>query len=200
MSGRICIALLAVLTVFGLPDADEKKYSHPGDVVDADTKIGIRADTTAYGSETKESDEGCPKYKDPLEVTHSAAGTGDFHFEIDAQRRNYLATYCQGAYVPRTVRENDNTKDSTRVWPDPIQLYPNAATLKTRQLDHVEFADRVIGTLLDRAHEDLAYYAVADEAGFYGALDKGSAKDREIVKYLLSRVPNASLRPKRSAK
>lgn len=178
----------------------EKKYLHPGDVVDADTRTGIRADATAYGSETKESDDGCPKYKEQLDVTHSAADTGDFHFEIDVQRKNYLATYCQGGYVPRTVRENDNTKDSTRVQPDPIQLYPNTATLKTRQLDRAEFADRVIATLLDRAHEDLEYYAHADEAGFYGALDKGSAKDREIVKYLLSRPPNASLRPKQPSK
>jgi hypothetical protein len=200
MSSRICIALLVVLTVLGRPEAGEKKNSHPGNVVDADTKIGIRADATAYGSETKESDDGCPKYKDQIDVTHSAAGTGEFHFEIDAQRRNYLATYCQGAYVPRIVRENDNTKDTTRVQPDPIQLYPNAATLKARQLDRVDLADRVIGTLLDRAHEDLAYYEIADKDSFHGALEKGLVSDREIVGYLLARRPNASLRPKQPIK
>jgi hypothetical protein len=200
MAGRIGIALLVVLTFFGLPDAGEKKNSHPGDVVDAGTQTGIRADATAYGSDTKEGDDACPQYKDQLDVTHSAPGTGDFHFEIDSQRRSYLATYCQGGYVPRTVRENDNAKNDTRVQPDPIQLYPNLATLKARQMDRVDFADRVIGTLLDRAHEDLAYYTAADEAGFYGALDKGSARDREIVKYLLSRPPNASLRPRQHVK
>jgi len=78
LSGRICIALLAVLTVFGLPDAGEKKYTTTlVDVVDADTKIGIRADgKRRMAQKTKESDEGCPKYKDPLDVTHSAAGKG----------------------------------------------------------------------------------------------------------------------------
>jgi hypothetical protein len=194
MACRFCIALLAVLTVLSAPDAGEKKYSHPGDVVDADTKTGIRADETAYGSDIKEGDDACPKYKDQLDVTHSDTGTGDFHFEIDSQRKNYLATYCQGGYVSRTVRENDNTKNDTRVQPDPIQLYPNVATLKTRQLDRVDFADRVIGTLLDRAHEDLMYYAVADKDGFKQALEKGSARDREIINYLLSRPPHASLR------
>lgn len=198
MAGRVCIALLAVLTVIGIPESGEKKYHHPGDIVDADTNLGIRADATAYGSDLKESDEGCPKYKDQLDVTHSSAGTGDFHFEIDSKRKNYVATYCQGAYVPRTVRENDNTTDNTKVLPNPIQLYPNAATLKARQLDAVEFADRAIGTLLTQAHEDLEYYAHADKDSFYRALEKSSAKDRDVINYLLSRPPNPSLRPKQS--
>jgi len=139
---------------------------------------------------------GCPKYKEQLDVTHSDPDKGDFHFEINTQRKNYVATYCQGAYVPRTVRENDNTKEKTRVQPDPIQLYPNVAALKQRHLDQVEFADRAIGTLLDRAHQDLEYYAHADEAAFYTALEKGSKTDRDVVKYLLARPQNASLRSK----
>jgi len=186
--------------VMGFPQAVEKKYSHPGDIVDADTKQGIRADATAYGSDVKESDEDCPKYKEQLDVTHSDPGTGDFYFKINDQRKNYVATYCQGAYVPRTVRDNDNTKENTRVQPDPIQLYPNVATLKARHLDGVEFADRAIGSVLDRAHQDLEYYAHADEAAFYSALEKGSKADRDVVKYLLARPQNASLRPKAATK
>jgi hypothetical protein len=42
--------------------------------------------------------------------------------------------------------KNDNTKDRTKVQPDPIQLYPSVATPNARQLDRVDFADRVIGT------------------------------------------------------
>ena len=59
----------------------------------------------------------------------------------------------------------------------------------------MDFADRVIGTLLDGAHEDLAYYEITDKASFCEALEKAQPGIERSSRVAV-RPPNASLRPR----
>jgi hypothetical protein len=69
--------------------------------------------STAYGSEDKESDDGCPKYKNQFDVTHSAPGTDDFHFEIDGQSKT-ISRRTAKARMYQEPSEKTTTRKTVR--------------------------------------------------------------------------------------
>src|SRR5712664_2318792 len=110
---------------------------HNGSIIDAVSGDRIEADSMAYGSGNKIKEDDCPQFDDFLYRTRSSPN-GEFTFIVDASRLSYTAVYCQGGYWPRADRGRDNSRDGTRVEPDPVPLSPTQQSLERRGIDRVD--------------------------------------------------------------
>ncbi len=184
MRRRVTLLVLPVTLVSAtvLADAPQTKNLHPGTIVDAYTHKGLSANAYAYGSQTASSGPGCPTYPDLLDTQRSASATGTFTFHIDSGKSGYLAVYCEAGFAPRTETTNDNSTDGTRVQPDPITLFPTSPSAGIP----VQIATVAISTDLRRLRSDFTYYEQSAPKAFADGTMKFSAKDRNVVKDLMS--------------
>jgi hypothetical protein len=155
------------------------KYVHPGTIVDAYTRKGLLAEAYAYGSARLDgSGSGCPVYLDRLDAQESSQDNGSFTFHIDTMKSSYVAVYCETGYAARTETTNDNSRNRTRVQPDPITLYP----VSVQGASSVDVATVAIARDLMGLRANFSYYRDANQDAFSGALNsRFSASDKKIV-------------------
>ncbi len=159
---------------------------HPGTMVDAYSKRGILARAYAYGSQEEKSGGDCPVYADSLDSQKSESETGAFTFHIQKDKNGFVAVYCQQGYASRTETTNDNSKDGTRVQPDPVKLFPLQAKLPAIPPSTVAFI--AIGTDMNQLRSNFRYYADVARAAFSVALEKNFApEDRDLVEAIKNR-------------
>lgn len=200
--GFVIVSLLLVPSSAQLKKETKNSNAHPGTIVDAYAHTGILAKAHAYGSEKVESREDCPVYEDPLDHQSSDSKTGAFTFNIPKDKSGYLAVYCQPGYFSRTETTNDNSRDGSRVQPDPIKLFPLMSKLPA-PVTLAEAAFVAIATDLDGMTSNFNYYEKASPKAFASAVEENLRKDRDLVEAIKSRkptLPETSLppRPKRA--
>jgi hypothetical protein len=157
------------------------KFEHPGAIVDAYTRKGLAAEAYAYGSQGAKEDSGCPVYDALLDSQKSQVGTGNFTFRIDEAKSGYLAVYCKAGHAARTETTNDNSKEGTRVQPDPVTLYPTSPSAGIP----VQIATAAISTDLKRLRADFSYYGQASPKAFAEGSSKFSESDRQVILNLM---------------
>jgi hypothetical protein len=164
---------------------------HYGSTVDAVYGDRIQADVVAYGSDKKSREDDCPEFEDYLYRTHSAAGSGEFTLMIEKSRPSYTAVYCQGGYWPRADRGRDNSRDGTRMEPDPVPLSPTQQSLERRGIDRVDAAYLEVGRVLYSAEANLSYFSHADEGAYYEAIKHFSKEEQYALKILQAKGGSA---------
>jgi hypothetical protein len=169
-------------------------FTHGGALVDASNGDAIRDGmANAYASEGTDSGV-CPQGQGPIDARPSDA-QGNFTLRIGRDHPSYLAIYCANGFQARPVPGNDNTRDGSRVSPDPVRLYPTRARLSTLKLDPVFVAYSAISRTLDGATSDLKYFRGADAGGFAAAEALLDPTTRQALQALVERPATGRARP-----
>src|SRR5258708_37864538 len=97
MCFRALVLVMGIILVSGnqVGQTTSQKNLHPGAIVDAYSREGIKADAYAYGSQGPTEPSGCPIYAERLDAQKSSASTGAFTFHIAQDKSSYLAVYCE---------------------------------------------------------------------------------------------------------
>ena len=192
----LVLVLVLVGSLAGSPQST--KFKHPGAIVDArngDALPGALA--TAYGAKDPDAKGACPRHKDELNEDE-ADQQGNFTFLIPPDRSSYFAMYCSNGYQARPVPANDNSRDGSRVFPDPVKLYPTQAKLAASGIDPTTAAVVAIVRVLDEATDDLRYFRGADADGFSEAVKQLDPTSRDATTLLLERRGASSPRAGRT--
>lgn len=159
------IAIGATSNGFG--EAASRVLSHPGKVVEHQTRKPLGASVTAWAEPDRKGMNGsCPTYTTKLDQTDSSPGSGMFKIGIEQSHRTYTLVYCLNGFVPRIDYEASH-KDGEPVDPMPAQLWQE----KIQSAAAGGFGDDVAHTAL-AALNNLAYLMTVDEGQFREAMDR----------------------------
>lgn len=114
-----CLITLSFQSVVRADD-----YTHPGKVVEWDSKSPISVNVKAWPF-WKRTDKhvGCPEYGSPyVDTRTSAANNGEFALEIPSELRFYTVVYCSNDFRPRVDIQQQNIENNTPVKPLPAKL------------------------------------------------------------------------------